>query len=176
MSAFLPHPRKGFWATSAAGEGIQVMFLQEATQSMAMTAQGSSTPYNPCTLNLPSISALISFYHACLGFPVKQTWLDAIKEGNCDTFNGLTYSNMARYCPNANKTILEHLAQQHQNVTSTKPKRPPPCHLQHCPPLPLIPRMCHPIKSSSSCTPSAGCTQITRAAFLSGHARGTNTS
>jgi hypothetical protein len=93
---------------------------------MAMTAQASSTPYNSQTLDLPSISALVSFYHACLGFSVKQTWLDAIKAGNCDTFDGLTYSNMARYCPNANKKILGHLAQQRQNVRLTKPKLPTP--------------------------------------------------
>jgi hypothetical protein len=126
MSAFLPHPSQGFRATSTSGEDIQVVFLQEATQFMAMTAQAYSTPYNPQTPNLPSIRALVSFYHACLGFPVKQTWLDAIKAGNCDTFNGLTYSNVARYCPDANKTILGHLAQQRENVRSTKPKLPTP--------------------------------------------------
>jgi hypothetical protein len=74
----------------------------------------------------------VSFYHACLSFPVKQTWLDAIKAGNCDTFDGLTYSNMARYCPNTNKTILGHLAQQRHNIRSTKPKLPTP-------PAPLAP-------------------------------------
>jgi hypothetical protein len=47
MSAFLPHPSQGFRATSAAGEDIQVMILQEVTHSMAMTAQASSTTYNP---------------------------------------------------------------------------------------------------------------------------------
>jgi hypothetical protein len=97
------------------------MFLHEATQSMAMTAQTSSTPYNLQTLDLPSTSALVSFYHACLGFLVKQMWLDAIKAGNCGTFNGITYSNSARYCPDANKTILGHLSRQCQNVGSTKP-------------------------------------------------------
>ncbi len=56
------------------------------------------------------------------------------------------------------------------------PNCPHPCHLQHCLPLPLVPLMCHPIKSSSWCTPSAGWTQMTLAAFLSGHAWGTNTS
>jgi hypothetical protein len=86
---------------------------------MAMAAHASSTPYNPQMLNLPSIGALVSFYHACLGFPVKQMWLDTIKAGNCDTFDGLTYSNVARYCPDANKIILGHLAQQRQNVRST---------------------------------------------------------
>ena len=71
---------------------------------------------------IPSIGALVGFYHACLGFPIKQTWLDAIKAGNCDTFDGLTYSNAARYCPYANETILGHLAQQRQDVRSTKTK------------------------------------------------------
>jgi hypothetical protein len=108
MVAGLPHPSQGFWATSTTGQDIQVKFLREATQSMAMAAHTSSTTYNLRTLNLPSIGTLISFYHVCLGFPVKQMWLDAIKAGNCDTFNGLTYSNVARYCPNSNKTILGH--------------------------------------------------------------------
>jgi hypothetical protein len=79
MPPFLSCPSQGFRATSATREDIQVVFLQEATQFMAKTAQASSIPYNPQTLNLPSISALDSFYHACLGFLVKQTWLDAIK-------------------------------------------------------------------------------------------------
>ncbi len=74
MAAGLPHHSQGFWPSSAAGEDIQVKFLQEATQSMAMAAHTSSTTYNQQTLDLPSIGALISFYHVCLGFPVKQTW------------------------------------------------------------------------------------------------------
>ncbi len=45
ISAFLPYPSQGFWVTRAAGENILVLFLHEATQSMAMTAQASS--YNP---------------------------------------------------------------------------------------------------------------------------------
>ncbi len=53
-------------------------------------------------------------------------WQDAIKAGNCDTFDGLTYSNVARYCPDTDKTILGHLAQQCQNVRLTKPKQPIP--------------------------------------------------
>ncbi len=68
----------------------------------------------------------MSFYHACLGFPVKQTCLDTIKAGDCDTFDGLTYSNVARYYPKADETILGHLVQQCQNVRSTNPKQPTP--------------------------------------------------
>jgi hypothetical protein len=123
MAADLPHLSQGFRATSTTREDIHIKFLQGGTHSMVMAAHASSTPYNPPTFDLPSIGALVSYYHACLGFPVKQTWLDAIKTGNCDTFDGLTYSNVARYCPDSNETILEHLAQQRQNVRSIKPKR-----------------------------------------------------
>jgi hypothetical protein len=79
-------------------------------------------PSPPKSLHLPSMSALAGFYHACLGFPVKQTWLDAIKTGNCDSFDGLTYSNTAQYCLDLEDTIMGHLAQQCQNICSTKPK------------------------------------------------------
>ena len=78
---------------------------------MALAARISSTTFDPCSMDLPSIGSLIGFYYACIGFPVKQTWLDAVKAGNCNSFDGLTYSNVARYCPDANKTILGHLAQ-----------------------------------------------------------------
>jgi hypothetical protein len=89
---------------------------------MAMAIQASSTAFDPRGIDPPSIGTLVGVYHACLGFPVKQTWLEAIKSGNCDLFDGLTYSNVSWYCPDANETILGHLAQQHQNVRSTKPK------------------------------------------------------
>jgi hypothetical protein len=105
MLALWPLPSHGIQATNATGDDIYIVFLYGVTQAMAMTAQASSTAYNLQTLNLPSIGALVSFYHVCLGYLVKQTWLDAIKAGNCNTFDGLTYSNMARYCPDADGTI-----------------------------------------------------------------------
>jgi hypothetical protein len=102
-------------------------------------AQPRLLPWSP-KLQVPRLThaALISpasvFYHACLGFPVKQTWLGAIKVGNCDTFEGLTYSNAARYCPDADETIMGHLAQQRQNVWSTKLKPTLPAPLAVPPP------------------------------------------
>ena len=106
---------------------------------MAMAASTSNTPFDPHSMDLPSISALVSFYHACYGFPVKQTWLNAVKAGNCNSFDGPTYSKVAHYCPDANKTILGHLAKQHQNVKSTKPKpiAPPALTPTSQPPTPL---------------------------------------
>ena len=121
-----PHPSQGILATSTSGTAFSVYYIYGAAQAVALAARAAGTPFNPRSLDLPSIGALVGFYHACLGFPVKQTWLDAIKAGNCDTFDGLTYSNAAKYCPDADETIMGHLAQQCQNVRSTKPKQPMP--------------------------------------------------
>jgi hypothetical protein len=87
-----------------------VYYLYGAVQAVTIAACAAGTPFDPRSLDLPSIGALVGFYHACLGFLVKQTWLNAIKAGNCDTFDGLTYSNAARYCPDADETIMGHLA------------------------------------------------------------------
>jgi hypothetical protein len=111
-------------ATNYLGTACSVTYLHGPVQALALAARASRIPFDPCSLDLPSIGALVGFYHACLGFPIKQTWLDAIRAGNCDTFNSLTYFNAARYCPNTVKTIMGHLAQQCQNVHSTQPKPP----------------------------------------------------
>jgi hypothetical protein len=95
------HPSQGVQATSANREACSVLYLYGAAQAMAMAARASSTAFDPHSMDLPSIGALVGFYHACLGFPVKQTWLKAVKASNCDLFDGLTYSNVSRYCPDA---------------------------------------------------------------------------
>jgi len=85
-----PHPSQGIPATSATGAVCSVYYIYGAAQAVALAARAAGTPFNPRSLDLPSIGALVGFYHACLGFPVKQTWLDAIKASNCDTFDCLT--------------------------------------------------------------------------------------
>jgi hypothetical protein len=124
------HPSQGVLAIDTAGQACLVTYMYGATQAMALASLSSKTPFDPQSLDLPSMAALVGFYHACSGFPVKQTWLDAIKAGNCNTFDGLTYSNAALYCPDSDETIMGHLAQQCQNICSTKPKAtialPPP--------------------------------------------------
>jgi hypothetical protein len=117
-----PHPSQGILATNMSGVTCLIYYLYSAAQAVALAAHATGTPFDPRSLDLPSIGAFVGFYHACLGFPVKQTWIDAVKAGNCNTFDGLTYSNAARYCPDADETIMGHLAQQRQNVQSTKPK------------------------------------------------------
>ena len=78
-----PHPSHGILATSTSGVACSVYYIYGAAQAVALAARASGTPFDPRSLDLPSIGALVGFYHACLGFPVKQTWLDAIKAGNC---------------------------------------------------------------------------------------------
>jgi len=120
------HPSHDILATSTSGAACSVYYIYGAAQAVALASRAAGTPFDPRSLDLPSIDALVGFYHACLGFPVKQTWLDAIKVGNCDTFEGLAYANAAKYCPDADEMILGHLAHQRQNVRSTKPKQPMP--------------------------------------------------
>jgi hypothetical protein len=42
--------------------------------------------------SLPSIPQTITYLHAAAGFPVKVTWMDAIKAGNFTTWPSLTTS------------------------------------------------------------------------------------
>ncbi len=99
--------------------------MHGSSQALALAAPTARSPsFDPRSLDLTRIGALVSFYHACIGFPVKQTWLDAVRAGNFNSFDGLTYANVAQYCPDSDETILGHLAQQCQNVQSTKPKPP----------------------------------------------------
>jgi hypothetical protein len=124
--------------TNEAGEQYNIV-LQYRNTAFTVTASstGGHLPFDPQWIDLPSIPALVAFYHACLGFPVKDTWLEAIKAGNCNTFNGLTYLNVARYCPDSDETILGHLAQTWQNVRSSKPSKPPS--MARLPLAPLLP-------------------------------------
>jgi hypothetical protein len=132
-----PHPSQGILATNSEGVACAVYYVYGAAQAVALASRATGAAFNLRSLDLPSIGALVGFYHACLGIPVKQTWLDAIKASNCDPFEGLTYSNAAKYCPDSDETIMGHLAQQCQNVRLTKPKQPTPAPLV-LPPPPLV--------------------------------------
>jgi hypothetical protein len=83
--------------------------------------------------DLSSVGALIHYLHAAAGFPVKSTWLAAIKVGNYSSWPGLTYANASKYCPDSDETIKGHLTQVRQGLRSTKPKAPPQ------PPQPTLP-------------------------------------
>ena len=53
--------------------------------------------------DLPSMEALVRYMHAAAGFLVRSTWLKARKNGNFNSWPGLTYKNAAKYCPQSKK-------------------------------------------------------------------------
>ena len=49
--------------------------------------------------DLPSVETLVIYFHAAAGYPVRDTWLKAIKAGNYDSWPDLTYINATKYLP-----------------------------------------------------------------------------
>jgi hypothetical protein len=70
--------------------------------------------------SLPSMSKTIRYLHAAAGFPPKDTWIKAIKNGHYKTWPGLTVEAVNKYFPESIETQKGHLKKQRQNVRSTK--------------------------------------------------------
>ena len=68
-----PHPSQDILATSTFRVACLVYYLYGAAQAVALAARAAGTLFDPHSLDLPSIGAMVRFYHACLGFLVKQT-------------------------------------------------------------------------------------------------------
>jgi len=63
--------------------------------------------------------------HAVCGYPVKSTWLKAIKAGNFIRWLLLTTENIKKYHPETVETPKGHMDQARKNVRSTKTKPTP---------------------------------------------------
>jgi hypothetical protein len=103
------------------------------------TFSPSPATQTPAALNmhdLPSVGALVHYLHAAVGFPVKSTWLAAIKAGNFASWPGLTYANASKFCPSSDETIKGHPSQVRQGLSSTKPRMRPPIPLLTLPSRP----------------------------------------
>ena len=61
--------------------------------------------------DLPYVEALVIYFHAAAGYPLRDKWLKEIKAGNYDSWLGLNYINATKYCPLANETIKCHMVQ-----------------------------------------------------------------
>jgi hypothetical protein len=75
--------------------------------------------------DLPSVKQVIHWMHAICSFPVKSTWLKAIKAGNFVGWPLLTECKVFKYYPDTDKTTKGHLNQTRKNVCSTKRKTAP---------------------------------------------------
>lgn len=72
--------------------------------------------------DLPSVEEAIRWLHACLGYPVKSTWLAAVKNNHFQGWPLLTARNVKKYYPESTETDKGHLNQTRKNVRSTKSK------------------------------------------------------
>eukprot|EP00956_Cyclotella_meneghiniana_P040900 scaffold208759_cov72-Cyclotella_meneghiniana.AAC.1 len=75
--------------------------------------------------DLPSTEQAIKWMHAVCGYPVKSTWMKAIKAGNFTGWPLLTEKNVQKYYPETDETDKGHMNQTRKNVRSTKPKPKP---------------------------------------------------
>ena len=80
------------------------------------------TPAAHNAYDLLSLEAIMRYMHSAAEFPVKYTWLKAIKKGNFAKWTRLKYSNAAKYCPQSVETLKDHMVQSSQGVRSTKKK------------------------------------------------------
>jgi hypothetical protein len=58
--------------------------------------------------------------HSVCGYPVKSTWIKAVKAGNFVGWPLLTEKNIAKHYPDTDETPKGHMAQSRKNVRSTK--------------------------------------------------------
>ena len=73
--------------------------------------------------DLPSTEQAIKWMYALCGYPVKSTWIRAIKVGNYVGWPILTERNVSKYYPETDETIKGHMNQTRKNVRSTKTKQ-----------------------------------------------------
>ena len=74
---------------------------------------------------LPSIGKGITRMHAVCGYPVKSTWMKAIRAGNFVGWPLLTVENVHNHYTETEETPKGHLNQSIHSVCSTKSKEIP---------------------------------------------------
>ena len=75
--------------------------------------------------NLPTTEEEIKLMHTVCGYPVKSTWIKAIKARNFTGWLMLNERNVAKYYSDPTETPKGHLNQTRKNVRPTKPKTKP---------------------------------------------------
>jgi hypothetical protein len=70
--------------------------------------------------DLPSARQTFLWYHASAGFPVKESFIKAVRNGNYATWPKLTITLINKYMPDSDETVKGHLKGQCQGIRSTK--------------------------------------------------------
>ena len=86
------------WRETEAPRLWRMSLLPEERNTPDITAPNAqqSTLKAFSAYNLPSVEALIRYFHAASGFLVQYTWMRAIKAGNFDSWPGITYYNATK--------------------------------------------------------------------------------
>ena len=92
--------------------------LRPDQQPAQQTNLHTSTAASFVAFDLPNAKALVLFYHAAAGFPVKSTWLEAIKEGEYSTWPGLSHNTASKILPQCGQN---HQRKYHSNAPSDTP-------------------------------------------------------
>ncbi len=69
--------------------------------------------------NLPNTCQFLMYYHALAGFPVKETFTDAVRAGNYVTWPGLITTLISKHFPVSKETQKGHMKGQRKGVWST---------------------------------------------------------
>lgn len=92
-------------------------------QFRALGFSGLSIPYHQRPHDGFTIPKMLSYLHACAGYPVTSTWIQAIRRGYFVTWPGLTASRVSRYLPKSAETVMGHLKLVRQGTRSTTSER-----------------------------------------------------
>jgi hypothetical protein len=88
------------------------------------TKETNGTPPTNKAINvifdLPSARQTFLWYHAAAGFPVKELFIKAVRNGNYATWPKLTVTLINKYMPDSDETAKGHLKGQRQGIRSTK--------------------------------------------------------
>ncbi len=91
--------------------------LRTTTRASGKQQEVASNVYT-----LPSIPQTAIYSHATAGFPIKDSWVKAIKNGHYVSWPGLTAKAVGKHFPESAETQKGHMKKQRQNVRSTKQK------------------------------------------------------
>ena len=87
-------------------------------------AQGQAKPLFNIASNVHRIRSkeiLCDYLHRAAGYPVKKTWLQAIKDGFFTTWPGLTVALVSKFLPETSEeTAAGHLHRRRQGIQSTR--------------------------------------------------------
>ncbi len=70
--------------------------------------------------NLPNTCQSLMYYHALVGFPVKETFMGAVRARNYATWQGLTTTLISKHFSDSEETQKGHMKGQRKGVRSTR--------------------------------------------------------